>query len=97
MSLSLRSWIRPPDVRQRPHDSIQHQVFQSTAHSPELNPTEHLWEDIREKWFANLVFKSIAAVEGTLVKALVTLERDADRVAGLTGFEWIISTIKVAT
>ena len=66
-------------------------------HSPELNPTEHVWEDIREKWFANLVFKSITAVEDTLVKALVTLERDADRVAGITGFDWIISANKVTT
>ena len=23
------------------------------AHSPELNPVEHLWEEVREKWFAN--------------------------------------------
>jgi transposase len=66
-------------------------------YSPELNPTEHLWEDIREQWFPNLVFKSIAAVEDTLVEGLVSLERDAVRVAKLTGFKWIISAIKVAT
>ena len=23
---------------------------------PQLNPVEHLWEEIREKWFPNLVF-----------------------------------------
>ena len=40
--------------------------------SPERNPTEHLWEDIREKRFPHLVFKSITAVEDKLVKALVT-------------------------
>ena len=66
-------------------------------YSPELNPTEHLWEDMREKWFPNLVFKSIAAVEDTLVKGLVSLERDASRVTKLTDFKWIISAIKVAT
>jgi hypothetical protein len=36
-------------------------------------------------------------VEDTLVEGLVSLERDADRVAGMTGFDWIISAIKVAT
>ena len=66
-------------------------------YSPELNPTEHLWEDIRERWFPNLVFKSITSVEDTLVEGLVSLERDADRVAGMTGFDWIVSAIKVAT
>jgi hypothetical protein len=54
-------------------------------------------EDIRGKWFPNLVFKSIAAVEDTPVERLVSLEKDAVRVAKLTGFKWIISTIKVAT
>lgn len=66
-------------------------------YSPELNPAEHLWEEIREKWFPNLVFRSIAAVEDTLMDALVTLEHEPDRVAGLTGFEWIIGGVKMAT
>jgi len=66
-------------------------------YSPELNPAEHLWEDIREKWFPNLVFKNITAVEDKLVEGLVSLERDNDRVAGLTGFGWLIGAIKVAT
>lgn len=66
-------------------------------YSPELNPAEHLWEEIREKWFPNLVFKSITAVEDTLMEALATLECDQERVAGLTGFDWIISGIKMAT
>jgi hypothetical protein len=63
----------------------------------ELNPTKHLWEDFRERWFPNLVFKSISAVEDTLVEGLVSLEREAGRVAGMTGFDWIVSAIKVAT
>ena len=46
-----------------------------------------------ERWFPNLVFKSITAVEDTLVEGLVC----ADPVAGMTGFDWIISAIKVAT
>ena len=52
---------------------------------------------MREKWFPNLVFKGITAVEDTLVEGLVPLENDAGRVAGMTGFNWIISAIKVAT
>jgi hypothetical protein len=66
-------------------------------YSPELNPAEHLWEEIREKWFPNLVFRSITAVEDTLMEALAALERDSERVGGLSGFNWIISGIKMAT
>jgi len=46
-------------------------------YSPELNPVEHIWDELREKWFQNLVFNSIKAVEDRLVEALVTLENDS--------------------
>lgn len=58
-------------------------------YSPELNPVEHIWEEIREKWFTNNVFKTLDAVEDVLVEALVTLENDRKRVSGIVGFNWI--------
>ena len=61
--------------------------------SPELNPVEHLWEEIREKWFENRVFDSLDGVEDRLVAALRSLEGDPDRVSALTGFDWIINSI----
>jgi transposase len=57
--------------------------------SPQLNPVEHLWDEVREKWFGNRVFDSMNAVEEQLITALKTLEEDAPRVASLTGFDWI--------
>jgi transposase len=59
--------------------------------SPQLNPVEHVWDEVREKWFANRVFASLSAVEEQLLTALKTLEEDTPRVASLTGFEWIKS------
>jgi len=59
--------------------------------SPQLNPVEHLWEEVREKWFENRVFHSLDAVEDRLVQALVALEADPGRVASLTAFNWIVS------
>jgi len=47
-------------------------------YSPELNPVEHPWAEIREKWFPNKVFKSLDAVENVLVDALATLEQSPD-------------------
>lgn len=66
-------------------------------YSPELNPVEHVWEEIREKWFPNKVFRNLDAVENLLVEALVTLEGDKKRVASITGFDWIISINMNAT
>lgn len=60
-------------------------------YSPQLNPVEHIWDEIREKWFANEVFNSLDAVEDRLVEALVTLENDKELVASTTGFDWIIN------
>ena len=66
-------------------------------YSPQLNPAEHLWDEIREKWFANTVFRSLDTVEEQLVAALVALEADPGRVAGVTGFPWITAIPMKAT
>lgn len=66
-------------------------------YSPELNPVEHLWDCISENWFSNITFKSIDAVEDTLVEGLVALEKDAARVQSLAGFNWIVNDILNAT
>lgn len=65
-------------------------------YSPELNPAEHLWEEIREKWFPNLVFRELDGVEDVLEEALRTLEQDPDRVASVGGFDWITSISLIA-
>jgi len=59
------------------------------ARSPELNPAEHLWEEIREKWLRNQLFLHQQAVERQVEKGLAALERDPQRVASLTGFTWV--------
>jgi hypothetical protein len=57
--------------------------------SPQLNPAEHVWDEVREKWFANRRFESMDQLEQQLVAGLASLEADALRMASLTGFDWI--------
>lgn len=66
------------------------------AWSPQLNPVEHVWDEVREKWLANRVFDSLEALEGQLVTALTILEMDAQRISSLTGFDWIRSISLIA-
>jgi transposase len=66
-------------------------------YSPQCNPVEHVWDEIREKWFSNRVFKSMETVEDTLEKALKTLENEPIKVANMSGFKWIISNSLIAT
>jgi hypothetical protein len=54
-------------------------------YSPQCNPVENIWDEIREKWFPNLVFKSMQTVEDTLVMALVALENDHERTQSIAG------------
>lgn len=62
-------------------------------YAPELNPVEHIWDDLREKFFHNSVFDSIEALEDHLVSALLAYENDSDRVRSITGWDWIIKSL----
>ena len=66
-------------------------------YSPQLNPMEHIWDEVREKWFTNEVFESLDGVEDRLVEALAALENDQELVASTTGFDWIIKCPLTAT
>jgi hypothetical protein len=60
---------------------------------PELNPTEPMGDEIREKFFSNLVFDSLKAVEDQLIEAILFLENNPAIVQSITGFKWIVNTL----
>ena len=63
------------------------------AYSPELNPQEHLGDEIREKEFPNRVFDSIEGVKKQLKSGLVRLARDRNCVSSITAWPWIVTLI----
>ena len=63
-------------------------------YSPELNPVEHLWDEIREKHFANRVFDSMGAVIAQAVDALDEWESSPDAVRSLTAWPWIVESLQ---
>lgn len=62
-------------------------------YSPELNPVEHLWDDLREKSFHNRVFDSLDALEGHLETALRDMETNYQRVYSIVAWPWIIEAL----
>lgn len=62
-------------------------------YSPELNPVEHIWDELREKSFANRVFKSMEALEDHLEVSLREMENDPERVHSIVAWPWIIDSL----
>jgi putative transposase len=62
-------------------------------YSPQLNPVEHLWKEVREKFFGNIVFDSIDAVEDRLMEALAFMDQTPGNVKSFSGFDWIVTSL----
>ena len=58
-------------------------------YSPELNPKENLWDEIREKIFKNYALKSIDHVRHKLHEAILYIERNPKVVKSITSFPYI--------
>lgn len=58
------------------------------AYSPELNPAEHLWEELREKELANKAFDSLDTLEDALCEGLNQLASHPQRLRSLTDFPY---------
>ena len=68
-------------------------VVRFPAYSPELNPKENLWDEIREKIFKNYALKSINAVRAKLKQAIVYIERNPETVKSITSFPYIAKSL----
>ena len=64
-------------------------LFFLPPYSPELNPKENVWEEIREKIFKNYALKSIDAVRTKLEEAILYIERNPVTVKSITSFPYI--------
>jgi hypothetical protein len=60
------------------------------SHSPELNPVEHLWEHIREKYLRNESWSSMEELEQELERILKRIVESAETIQSLIGFHWAI-------
>jgi transposase len=59
------------------------------GYSPELNPQEHVWDELREKEFPNRVFESMAGVVKQLEAGLPRLAANVEALRSLTNWPYI--------
>ena len=62
-------------------------------YAPELNPVEHIWDELREKCFHNKVFDSLDALEDDLAMGLVAMESMPAVIESITACPWIIDVL----
>jgi hypothetical protein len=62
-------------------------------YSPELNPKENLWDEMREKIFKNYALKSMDAVRAKLKQAVLYMERNPKLVRSITSFPYIANSL----
>jgi transposase len=70
-------------------------LLQLPPYAPELNPIEHVWDELREKYFHNRVFKSIDALENHLMDALKTYEEHPEKLHSIVAWPWIVDALVI--
>lgn len=60
-------------------------------YAPELNPQEHVWDELREKEFPNRVYADMASVRAQLEAGLPRLAANRQALRSLTAWPWINS------
>ena len=48
-----------------------------------------MWDEMREKFFTNLVFDSMDTVEDKIEEAMIYYDKNKGIVKSITGFKWI--------
>lgn len=61
-------------------------LIEQPASSPEVNPVEHLWEELREKYLHNRLFSSLDLLVEVLCQGLGELTDDKERLRSMMSF-----------
>jgi len=79
------SWHRSQTM-EIPHNI---RIIHIPPYTPEMNPIEQIWKEIRKRGFCNELFKSLDKVVDRLCDTICSLTRDV--VKSITGRQWILS------
>ena len=69
------------------------EIFPLLPYTPELNPIEMIWDEIREKGFRNTMFSTLSLVVDQLCDTLKKLISDKQRVRSITHRQYLIDAL----
>ena len=76
-----KAWVVVENIR----------LLRLAPYAPELNPQEHVWDEVREKEFPNRVFDDLPGVIRQFEASLPRLAANNSALRSLTAWLWIIS------
>ena len=71
------------------------EIFPLLPYTPELNPIEMIWDELREKFFRNELFSTLNNVVDRLCEGLLYLQNHNKIVKSITGWNWIVNSIPI--
>ena len=86
-------WDGAPSHRDHRVHGLGLPLIALPPYSPELNPAERVFEEVR-RWIEGKVYPSLEAKVAAVVAYLTHLESNPNRVRALTGLDWIEDAIQ---
>ncbi len=65
------------------------EIFPLPPYTPEMNPIEQIWKELRKRGFKNEIFQTLNKVIDRLCKTICSLSNDT--VKSITGRDWLLS------
>jgi transposase len=85
MQVDGAGWHRSKDLK------IPENIYfiQQPPYSPEVNPTEHIWDELREKYLFNKIFNSLEHTLEEVCKGLKDLSGNPEYIKSMTCFPYL--------
>lgn len=64
-------------------------IWSLPPYSPELNPVELIWRELRKRYFNNRIFENLDQLENQLVYSLQQFSKNKEAIKQLTNFRWL--------
>ena len=84
-------WDRAPGHRHQQVREVGLALIEQPPYSPELNPAERVFEEIR-RWIEGKVYATIDEKVAAADAVLRALEANPQRLRSLVGWDWIVDT-----
>jgi transposase len=69
-------------------------LYYLPPYSPTLNPVEHFWQELREKYFHNKYFQTMDELQDYLADCLAAFEKQQPAIQKMTYWPWIKNALK---